>query len=162
MKSRNTSIRTIAALVAILAVSYSCKKSTTSPAPKQTTTQLLTSHSWTEIKLEMGNTPTALSTQQFDIVNHAFSASFSATSNDQGNYTTMVGSSNTDNGTWTLSNNETTLTLVSATGFDPIAPTVMTLNSTTLVLLFPKGSYNYVHTDSSSDIYAYQQETFGK
>lgn len=111
MKSRNTSFRTIAALEVILAVSYSRKKSAPAPAAKQTTTQLLTGHRWTETKLEMGNTPTTLSTQQaFDVVNHAFSASFSATSNSQGNDNLMIGSSNADNGTWTLSNNETTLT----------------------------------------------------
>lgn len=73
----------------------------------------------------------------------------------------MVGSYVSDNRTWTLSNNETTLALVSATGLDPIAPTVVTLNSTALVLLFPKGSYNYLHTDGSSDVTPFSRKRLG-
>jgi hypothetical protein len=141
--------KVIVLLVSLLVLSFvGCSKKT----PQKTKTQLLTG-TWAVTGLRFGNSANALSSKP--VVN-PLTIYITSTGNDQGGFVSG------GNGTWTLTNNETSLNITSGTNSPAFTLTIISVNATTLVLLYPQGNYPYTDANGNSSTYAYVEVTYTK
>jgi hypothetical protein len=144
--------KVIVLLVSLLVLSFvGCSKKNNA-APQKTKTQLLTG-TWAVTGLRFGNSANALSSKP---VINPLTIYITSTGNDQGGFVSG------GNGTWTLTNNETSLNITSGTNNPAFTLTIISVNATTLVLLYPLGNYAYTDANGNSSTYAYVEVTYTK
>ena len=144
--------KVIVLLVSLLVLGFvGCSKKN-NPTPQKTKTQLLTG-TWAVTGLRFGNSADILSSEP---VINPLTIYITSTGNDQGGFVSG------GIGTWTLTNNETSLNITSGTNNPAFTLTVISVNATTLVLLYPKGNYAYTDANGNSSTYSYVEVTYTK